>query len=67
MKETYIYVYLLNEDTGKYEFSEKIPTKGTIIKSGNPGWIDVINTVYPPLVRRYPAFNVFFSYEAPNN
>ena len=67
MKEQLVYIYLLNEETGNYECKESLPVEGTIIKAGNPGWIDVINTVYPPTVRRYPAFNVFFSFEAPNN
>ena len=65
MKQQCIYVYLLNEESGKYEYLESIPVEGTIIKCGNPGYIDVINTIYPPMVRRYKAFDVFFSFEDP--
>ena len=67
MSEKFIYVYMLDGQTGKYEYYEKIPAEGTIIKAGNPGYIDVINTLYPPYNKRYKEFDVFFSFDEPNN
>ena len=61
-KKPYICIYEMDE-TGNYVLTQKIDVEGTIIKGDIPGWIAIINTVYPPTVRKINASNTFFTVE----
>jgi hypothetical protein len=52
----------MNND-GDYVLTQKIDCEGTIIKGDVPGWLSIINTVYPPTVRKVNASNTFFTVE----
>jgi len=61
-KKPYICIYEMDE-TGEYKLAEKIDCEGTIVKGDIPGYFAIINTVYPPTVRKVNASNTFFTVE----
>ena len=61
-KKPYICIYEMNE-SGEYVLTRKIDCEGTIVKGDIPGWFAIINTIYPPTVRKVNAANTFFTVE----
>lgn len=62
VKKPYICIYEKDE-TGNFVLTQKIDCEGTIVKGDIPGWIAIINTVYPPTVRKVNAADTFFTVE----